>query len=440
VIGRDPVAELSLPDDGLVSYRHARAVPTDDGLLIEDLGSRNGTFVNGAQLEAPTLVGSGDRIVVGETTIEVELPGVSEPAPPAGEYLLLVSTAGEPVHEVPLGDPLEIGRDPAAGLPLPDAQVSWRHARLSPRPDGVEVRDLGSRNGTFVDGERIGEATVVAPGSRVIVGESAIEVAARGRVETAVAPSFLSANTVASAQAPLGQLVLEIRFSDGTSRELPLGAPLEIGRDPSAELVLDDQLVSRMHARLIPGAEQVTVEDLGSRNGTFVNGAPIKAPAVVGPGDQIVVGETTILVGLTGTPAPQAHTAVGELPLPASERRAGAPEPSAPEPSAPQLVVQVIEGWSAGRQFRLTGPLEVGRDPSAGVPLVEDDRVSQRHARLTPSSEGVFVEDLGSSEGTFVNDARIDGRTLVVVGDRILVGRTVLRLRAAADTPSGLSD
>jgi pSer/pThr/pTyr-binding forkhead associated (FHA) protein len=437
-IGRDPTAGLSLPDDGLVSQHHARVTPTDDGLVLDDLGSRNGTFVNGAQITGPTLLAPGDRVDVGDTTIqverEVENEVEAERSQPAGQYLLLVSSRGGPADEVPLGKALEVGRDPAAGIPLPDdAQVSWHHARLSPGPDGVVVEDLESSNGTFADGVRIVGTTVVASGSRLIVGETAIEVVAvaPGRVDTAAVPSFLSADTVASRPAPVRQLVLEVVGPDGTARELPLTGALEVGRDPAAGLVLDDQLVSRLHVRLTPETEQLTVEDLGSRNGTFVNDAPIEAPTAVHPGDRVVVGETTIVVGLTVATAPEQD---------APNDEAAPPEPPAgpPEPPAPELIVQVIEGWAAGRRFPLAGPLEVGRDPSAGVPLVEDERVSHRHARLTPSGEGVFVEDLGSTGGTFVNDRRIDERTLVVVGDRILVGSTVFRILLAAGSTAGL--
>jgi pSer/pThr/pTyr-binding forkhead associated (FHA) protein len=229
---------------------------------------------------------------------------------------------------------------------------------------------------------------------------------------------------VAPQPAPLRQLVLEIVGPDGTSREVPLGAPLEVGRDPAAGLALDDQLVSRLHVRLTPGAELVTIEDLGSRNGTFVNGTRIDATATAAPGDRVLVGGTTLVVGIG---APEAAASAPEGP-PSNTPEAEPSEPPIPVVSAPEFVVQVIEGWAAGRRFRLTAPLEVGRDAAAEVPLVDDDRVSPRHARLTPCTDGAYVEDLGSAEGTFVNDARIDERTLVTPGDRVLVGRTVFRI------------
>jgi pSer/pThr/pTyr-binding forkhead associated (FHA) protein len=427
-IGRDPAAALSLPDDALVSQHHARITPTDEGLVLEDLGSRNGTFVNGVRVAAPTLLVTGDRVIVGETMVEVEVEEVEEVvrSQPTGEHVLVVCSRGGAAYDVPLSEALEVGRDPTAGLPLPDdGHVSWRHARLAPHPDGVEVRDLESSNGTFVNDVRITDTVVVEAGGRVLVGDTTIEVTASARLDTAVVPAVRPTDTLVTelpatpepaAEPAPPALVLEVVGADGAARELPLEAPLEVGRDPDAGLVLDDHLVSRLHVRLTPRDGEVTVEDLGSRNGTFVNGTRVEAPASAGPGDSVLVGGTTLVVGIA--PAEAA----------ASASEAPPSEPSAQDVPAPEYVVQVIEGWAAGRRFRLTGPLEVGRDTAAEVPLVDDDRVSPRHARLTPCADGAYVEDLESAEGTFVNDARIDERTLVTPGDRVLVGRTVFRI------------
>jgi pSer/pThr/pTyr-binding forkhead associated (FHA) protein len=94
------------------------------------------------------------------------------------------------------------------------------------------------------------------------------------------------------------------------------------------------------------------------------------------------------------------------------------------------LLLEIVEGRESGRQHRLDRPLEIGREP--GVPLQLDDRqVSRRHARVTPEDGRAWVEDLGSSNGTFVNDQPIHMPREVVPGDRIRLGLTVLQLRTA---------
>jgi predicted component of type VI protein secretion system len=65
-------------------------------------------------------------------------------------------------------------------------------------------------------------------------------------------------------------------------------------QDPNAALVLEDDLVSRRHVRISPADGGARVEDLGSRNGTFINDNAIHAPSAFAPGDHVLVGVTMI--------------------------------------------------------------------------------------------------------------------------------------------------
>jgi pSer/pThr/pTyr-binding forkhead associated (FHA) protein len=89
-------------------------------------------------------------------------------------------------------------------------------------------------------------------------------------------------------------LLLEIVEGPAAGRQVRLAGPLEVGRDSSAGMVLDDELVSRRQIRISPEAAGALVEDLGSLNGTFVNGEQIHAPARIRPGDQVLVGVTVL--------------------------------------------------------------------------------------------------------------------------------------------------
>jgi pSer/pThr/pTyr-binding forkhead associated (FHA) protein len=95
-----------------------------------------------------------------------------------------------------------------------------------------------------------------------------------------------------------------------------------------------------------------------------------------------------------------------------------------------QLTLEVVEGPDAGVQVSLRDPLQIGRDPGAGLQL-NDGQVSRSHARVTPRNGDVVVEDLGSSNGTFVNQNEIVGPTIVAVGDELLIGVSVLEVRSA---------
>jgi hypothetical protein len=80
-------------------------------------------------------------------------------------------------------------------------------------------------------------------------------------------------------------------------------------------------------------------------------------------------------------------------------------------------------------------PVELGREDDAGVQLAQDELVSRRHARITPTADGVLVEDLGSRNGTFVNGDEIHGPAQLAPGGQLLVGVTVFELRAGPGAP-----
>jgi pSer/pThr/pTyr-binding forkhead associated (FHA) protein len=91
----------------------------------------------------------------------------------------------------------------------------------------------------------------------------------------------------------------------------------------------------------------------------------------------------------------------------------------------------VLEGPDAGRSFALTAQSVIGRDPTATVHLT-DDEVSRRHAIVTLGEGRITIEDLGSFNGTHVDDGEITEETSLRIGHRVRVGRTVLELRALA--------
>ena len=91
-------------------------------------------------------------------------------------------------------------------------------------------------------------------------------------------------------------VVIEVREPNAKARRVPAsGAPINIGRAPDCELVLRDTRVSRRHARLTARNGVLVLTDLGSTNGTRVNGHRV-TEVVLGAGDRILIGETTLLI------------------------------------------------------------------------------------------------------------------------------------------------
>lgn len=89
----------------------------------------------------------------------------------------------------------------------------------------------------------------------------------------------------------------------------------------------------------------------------------------------------------------------------------------------------IVEGAStSGKTFDLKDEIILGRGEKCHV-ILDDTYVSTVHARLFPKSNGVFVEDLGSTNGTYLNRKRVTSATEVQRGDQVKIGKTVLEMR-----------
>jgi predicted component of type VI protein secretion system len=93
------------------------------------------------------------------------------------------------------------------------------------------------------------------------------------------------------------------------------------------------------------------------------------------------------------------------------------------------LILEIVEGSQAGRQLPLDSVVDIGREPSLPLHLEEDTQVSRRHARIAVQGGTVVVEDLGSTNGTYVNEQPISAPRSLSPGDKVRVGLTVLELR-----------
>jgi pSer/pThr/pTyr-binding forkhead associated (FHA) protein len=131
------------------------------------------------------------------------------------------------------------------------------------------------------------------------------------------------------------------------------------------------------------------------------------------------------------------YRAVRSIAVDLSGRRASQPASTSARPpkarttrgakTPTSLVVHAPEGRRP-KAFRLSGALEIGRAESCQVRL-DDTYASQHHARLSARDGSWFVEDLGSTNGTYVNDRRVQAPVEVRPGDVVRIGKTVMELR-----------
>ena len=115
------------------------------------------------------------------------------------------------------------------------------------------------------------------------------------------------------------------------------------------------------------------------------------------------------------------------VPPPARRRGKGA-APSRPAAGTPTQLI-VTEGGLTGTRIRLTGaPVLIGRANDSTL-VLEDDYASTRHARISLQNGRWIVEDLGSTNGTYLGERKLDGPVPLEVGVPLRIGRTVLELR-----------
>ncbi len=179
----------------------------------------------------------------------------------------------------PLGPRVVVGRDPRNEVAFPpDTEgVSTRHAQLSTTPDGgVDLVDLTSRGGTFVDGERVpaNEPVRLRPGAVLRFGAS-------GPLAVYDALSTLGQ----------GEPPVTLVRDDGRGA-WRVDRPAIVGRDAGCEVALDperDTLASSRHLRVTPAFGRVVITDLGSANGTWLDGRRV-TEALVRPGAVFTLG------------------------------------------------------------------------------------------------------------------------------------------------------
>src|SRR5687768_10616802 len=198
---------------------------------------------------------------------------------------------------------------------------------------------------------------------------------------------------------------LRVGQGDGTESTFELVSDVVLGRDRSADIVLTDpsDQVSRRHARIVIRGTEAVLEDLMSTNGTFVNGERLDAPYALRAGDKVELGACTLEFVPAPPPAPTRTGSVGEGTL------------------------KIIGGPGAGESTTVHGSATIGRDEGSDLRL-QDPEVSRSHAKVTVQDGTAWIDDLKSTNGTYVNGERVLEHQSLVGGDRIQVGLTIIEL------------
>ncbi|MBA53635.1 MAG: FHA domain-containing protein [Pseudomonadales bacterium] len=168
-IGSDPKNHIVIKEDG-VEAQHAEIRKEGDALYLSDLGSYQGTTVNGSKIKANFQLRSGDAIKLAgvELLIVDPQPGAEKKEPVAARSDWSIMALSGPLKgkSIPIHGSMVFGRSNTCDIQINDAHMSRRHAEINLKGGVLRLVDLQSSNGTCVNGKTIGEQ-VLKPGDKI---------------------------------------------------------------------------------------------------------------------------------------------------------------------------------------------------------------------------------------------------------------------------------
>ena len=400
IVGSDDEALLPLAGEG-VAPRHAVVQGWADGSAAVRAVSGAEVLVNGVRLgPEPTPLLHGDKLhIAGQEILVVDqkragstqlLRAIELPDDPAGSQGAppRLMTGGRIVsltdgREYKVGvRPLVFGRDASADVVVSGSDVSRRHAEVQLRGDGYWLADM-SANGSLVNGERVRGERRLARGDVIRMGDEEFRFHADPDTDTHPLPAPLGAeqqlrdtffglpafqpDAAPKAPAPGTPLAsLLVRSGPLKGERMQVRVPVaNVGRAEYNDIVIPDPSVSTMHAKLQSRGGVWMLSDLGSTNGTFVDGEMVRGEVPLSPGATLRFGEvsalfepvdeamgpgtdrTRVMSGISAPaagPVPVADNGMppaAEVPRPPRPARSKRPAPPAPS-RAPILVLVAL--------------------------------------------------------------------------------------------------
>lgn len=376
-------------------------------------------------------------------------------------FAITVSEKGRPERTAVFDKgTITVGRGPDNDLILHGESVSMMHAVFDSRDGLVVVRDLMSRNGTYVNGRRVEEAKVDATDA-IGIGDVLIRCGSRAADRSRRAspgstnhpehrfsdrerdlilpiqpdPRDISRSSVDSWTAGVSVTVSEP--SCPVRVETFSVCRIVIGRMPGNDLVLPKANVSKQHAQIETVSGVLVLTDLKSTNGTYVNGRRLEGPTVVGVRDRIVVGDYVLALSdaRDATAARREQTAGENRALQVEEQSDAArrsdfgPAPPAiaarrasrDSPVHTRFELRVVGEHPRSLRLRdAVATITIGAATDQDVVLVHP-RASTHHATIRMRGDSLVAYDLDSVNGTFVNGVRVALREPHVLKDNDVV-------------------
>jgi pSer/pThr/pTyr-binding forkhead associated (FHA) protein len=193
---------------------------------------------------------------------------------------------------------------------------------------------------------------------------------------------------------------MKLIFPNGEHASVALGDGVtRVGASSDCQIVLVAPGVAMDHCEIEVRRDQAVVRARDTSVATVLNGRQITQESPLKPGDLLLFGRIGCRVvapdRVAATPAPNVVQAAPDEDGRTRVRMA-----------LPKFMLRGVSGATFGRNFALAGTMTIGRQSDCDIPIPADE-ISRHHARLQVTAAGVMVEDLGSANGTWVNDKRV---------------------------------
>jgi ABC-type multidrug transport system ATPase subunit len=252
-IGRDKSNTISI-DSTFLSANHVKLYLIDDNIFIEDLGSTNGTYIDGKKLEnnKPYNINEKQKVILGSEEAIFEINKIS-------------SNMGTQVYKNK--NIYTIGRLAHCDITIDATTVSSEHLKIEKNDDQWYIYDTNSTNGTFLNGLKEKNKITSTP-----LKKDEILYLGNYKLQTNKILDFLNKNSIKK------------------SEKIQLSKTTTLGRDPKSDMHINHPSVSFHHAILHKTSSGYELEDLKSTNGTYVNGKQVKGKISINANDEIQVG------------------------------------------------------------------------------------------------------------------------------------------------------
>lgn len=357
ILGRSDHVDVCI-SGASVSSKHAKIDYQDSEFVLTDLGATNGTRINGERIqEAP--IHDGDLVAFGMENYLVRIAMKSLPC--------LYRAEEDKAYAIGI-IPFYIGRHTNNQLILKESSVSNVHAIIDTEGERYIIRDNDSTNGIRVNSKRVRTAEL-KDGDEVTIGRWKSVFLQPEQEEVSYSLRFLNSDRKDE--------IVEIHHS------------LTIGRSDANDLILQDASISNQHSKIYWAHGHYWIKDCESKNGTKVNGVLIQT-AKLKHGSEITIGRHSFVF-------------------------------FNPRENTNLFYLFCASGEQGGTEFPLNKDnISIGSSNSCDI-SIHTKGISKLHARIYQEKDKFFLQDCNSTNGTFVNDKKIN-RIALNHGDTIILG------------------